>query len=54
MANGRDTALGFYRAAGWTTVEGSEFLSDETGIPHTVIYKSLAPTTRPGGAPAPH
>lgn len=40
-ANGRDTALGFYRATGWKTVEGSEHLSAETRLPHTVIYKIL-------------
>ena len=40
-ANGRDTALGFYRATGWRTVPGSEHLSPETQLPHTVIYKSL-------------
>jgi GNAT superfamily N-acetyltransferase len=40
-ANGRDTALGFYRATGWQTVEGSEHLSPETQLPHTVIYKLL-------------
>jgi GNAT superfamily N-acetyltransferase len=40
-ANGRDTALGFYRATGWQTVEGSEHLSPETHLPHTVIYKLL-------------
>lgn len=40
-ANGRDTALGFYRATGWKIVEGSEHLSPETQLPHTVIYKIL-------------
>ena len=40
-ANGRDTALGFYRATGWKTVDGSEHLSPETQLPHTVIYKIL-------------
>ncbi|MBW4077329.1 MAG: GNAT family N-acetyltransferase [Acidobacteria bacterium] len=40
-ANGRDTALGFYRATGWELVEGSEHLSAETRLPHTVIFKSL-------------
>ncbi len=53
-ANGRDTALGFYQAAGWSIVEGSEFISEETGIPHTVIYKALAPAPRHGGPSAPH
>lgn len=42
-ANGRDTALGFYQAVGWLTVEGSEHLSPETLLPHTVIYKRLSP-----------
>ena len=40
-ANGRDTALGFYRATGWLIVEGSEHLSPETQLPHHVIYKFL-------------
>jgi GNAT superfamily N-acetyltransferase len=42
-ANGRDTALGFYRAIGWQTIPGSEHLSPYTGIPHTVIWKTLEP-----------
>jgi GNAT superfamily N-acetyltransferase len=40
-ANGRDSALGFYKRIGWLLVEGSEHLSPETNIPHTVIYKVL-------------
>lgn len=40
-ANARDTALGFYRATGWTILEGTEHLSAETLLPHTVIVKSL-------------
>jgi GNAT superfamily N-acetyltransferase len=40
-ANGRGTALGFYRATGWQTVEGSEHLSPETQLPHMVIFKLL-------------
>jgi phosphoribosylformimino-5-aminoimidazole carboxamide ribotide isomerase len=40
-ANGRDTALGFYRYTGWLTLEGSEHLSPETQLPHTVIFKRL-------------
>jgi len=40
-ANGRDTALGFYRRLGWHLVEGSEHLSPYTGLPHTVIWKAL-------------
>jgi GNAT superfamily N-acetyltransferase len=41
-ANGRDSALGFYRATGWSSVEGSEHLSPETQLPHTVMFKILA------------
>ncbi len=41
-AYGRDTALGFYRTVGWSMVEGSEHLSAESGLPHTVIYKRLS------------
>lgn len=40
-ANGRDSALGFYRARGWSIVEGSEHLSLETNLAHTVIFKRL-------------
>ena len=40
-ANGRDTALGFYESVGWHCVEGSEHLSPETMLPHTVIFKRL-------------
>jgi GNAT superfamily N-acetyltransferase len=40
-ANGRDTALGFYENVGWRKVEGSEHLSPETQLPHTVIFKRL-------------
>jgi GNAT superfamily N-acetyltransferase len=40
-ANGRDTALGFYRAHNWQLIEGSEHLSPETKLPHTIIYKLL-------------
>ncbi len=40
-ANGRGTALGFYRATGWSTVPGSEHLSPETQLPHKVIFKIL-------------
>lgn len=42
-AHARDTALGFYRATGWTVLEGSEFVSAETDLPHTTIVKALAP-----------
>ena len=40
-ANARDTALGFYQAIGWSTVAGSEHLSAETQLPHTVIFKRI-------------
>lgn len=40
-AYARDSALGFYRATGWSTLEGSPHLSHETQLPHTVIYKDL-------------
>jgi len=46
-ANARDTALGFYRATGWTVVPGSEHVSGETRLPHSVVVRRLAegPTT---------
>ena len=40
-ANGRDTALGFYQRTGWSLLAGSEHLSPETQLPHTVITKEL-------------
>jgi GNAT superfamily N-acetyltransferase len=40
-ANGRDTALGFYKSLNWELVPGSEHLSPETQLPHTVIVKRL-------------
>lgn len=40
-AYARDSALGFYRATGWSVLEGSQHLSHETQLPHTVIYKAL-------------
>lgn len=40
-ANGRDTALAFYQATGWLLIPGSEHLSPETQLPHTVITKQL-------------
>lgn len=40
-ANARDTALGFYLATGWRAIAGSEHLSLETQLPHTVIYREL-------------
>ncbi len=43
-ANARDSALGFYRRCHWRVVEGSEHLSAETQIPHTVIVKDLGAT----------
>jgi GNAT superfamily N-acetyltransferase len=43
-ANGRDSALGFYDRQGWERIAGSEHLSAETGLPHTVITKSLRET----------
>ena len=42
-ANARDSALGFYRRLGWRVIEGTEHISAETQIPHTVIEKDLAP-----------
>lgn len=44
-ANARDSALGFYRATGWTVLEGTEHLSEETKLPHTVIVKWLEVAT---------
>ena len=40
-ANARDTALGFYLATGWSALEGSEHLSQETQLPHTMVVKDL-------------
>lgn len=40
-ANGRDTALGFYERVGWRTIPRSEHLSEETQLPHTVIYRVI-------------
>lgn len=40
-ANARDSALGFYRRCGWRVIEGSEHISAETQIPHTVIVKDI-------------
>lgn len=48
-ANARDSALGFYVATGWSAVVGSEFLSHETQLPHTVIFRYLSNAT-PSGA----
>jgi GNAT superfamily N-acetyltransferase len=46
-ANARDTALGFYLATGWLAIAGSEHLSAETQLPHTVIYRGSL-----GGTPS--
>ena len=48
-ANARDSALGFYVATGWCVVDGSEHLSHETQLPHTVIFRHLSDAT-PSGA----
>ena len=40
-ANGRDTALGFYRATGWDVIDGSQHLSPETSLPHTKIVRRV-------------
>ena len=40
-ANARDIALGFYLATGWLAIAGSEHMSPETQLPHTVIYRQL-------------
>jgi GNAT superfamily N-acetyltransferase len=40
-ANARDSALGFYLATGWTVIEGSQHLSPETQLPHTVIVMDV-------------
>lgn len=45
-AYARDTALGFYLATGWNAIEGSEHLSPETQLPHTVIYKIIIDETQ--------
>jgi GNAT superfamily N-acetyltransferase len=45
-ANARDTALGFYLREGWEALPGSEHLSVETQLPHTVIAKFLHPPER--------
>lgn len=42
-ANARDTALGFYLHEGWEALPGSQHLSPETQLPHTVIVKALHP-----------
>ena len=40
-AYARDSALGFYVATGWSIVEGSEFISAETQLPHSIIVRLL-------------
>jgi GNAT superfamily N-acetyltransferase len=40
-ANARDTALGFYVRTGWTVLPGSEHVSKETDLPHTVVTRRL-------------
>ena len=40
-ANARDSALGFYERVGWSILDGSEHLSAETKLPHTVVFKIL-------------
>jgi GNAT superfamily N-acetyltransferase len=45
-AYARDSALGFYRATGWSILEGSQDVSHETQLPHTVIYKALGRARR--------
>ena len=41
-ANGRDTALDFYRQTGWIIVPDSAHLSPETNLPHHRIIKRLS------------
>jgi GNAT superfamily N-acetyltransferase len=40
-AYARDSALGFYLSTGWSAIEGSEHISTETQLPHTVIFLYL-------------
>lgn len=40
-AYARDSALGFYQRVGWSILKGSEHISTETKLPHTVIFKPL-------------
>lgn len=42
-ANARDSALRFYLAHGFEVVEGSQFVHDETGLPHTVVKRRIEP-----------
>ena len=44
-ANARDSALGFYQSTGWSTLVGSEHVSIETQLPHTVIFMLLSGVT---------
>jgi GNAT superfamily N-acetyltransferase len=41
-ANARDSAIGFYVATGWSVVEGSGHISEETDLPHTVVRRRLS------------
>ncbi len=45
-ANARDSALGFYVATGWTVVPGSENVSAETRLPHSVVVRRLTGSRR--------
>ena len=40
-ANARDSALGFYIAHGFDIVDGSQFVHEETGLPHTVVKRRI-------------
>jgi GNAT superfamily N-acetyltransferase len=53
-ANARDTALGFYQRTGWTAVPGSEFVSEWTALPHTVIFRPLGDRTLADAPRRPH
>jgi GNAT superfamily N-acetyltransferase len=39
-ANARDSALGFYRACGFTVTD-RRFVDPDSGLPHTVVVRSL-------------
>jgi GNAT superfamily N-acetyltransferase len=49
-AKARDSALGFYQSTGWSTLVGSEHVSLETQLPHTVIFRLLSGATPSGAA----
>jgi len=40
-ANARDTALSFYLSNGFTAVEGSGFMHQESGVAHTVVVRRI-------------